>query len=371
MRWCRQCILPDTRPNLVLGPDGICNACATHDVTSAVDWEARQEMFHQVVDNAKASASTFDCVVPVSGGKDSTWQVVTCLEHGLHPLAVTWKTPARTEIGARNLANLIELGVDHIDYQVSPSVERRFMLRALAERGDPAIPMHMALFSIPLTIAVRFRIPLIVWGENSAVEYGGDEASMGHLLDESWLSRYGVTHGTVADDWVTEELTAEDLASYSRPSADELEQAGVLAVFLGHYFQWDPGTALAVARAHGFESDPAGPRTGYYDFADIDDHFISVHHYLKWYKFGFTRLFDNLSLEIRNKRMTRDEALDIVRARGDELPSADIDKLCDFLGITRARFFEMAERFRNPAIWEQQGGRWVIPDFVVSDWSWS
>src|ERR1700722_1523834 len=176
MRYCKSCLLPETRPNLTIGPAGVCNACQSHGAKRDIDWATRRVAFSAVVENAKARSSGYDCLVPVSGGKDSTWQVVTCLEAGLKPLAVTWKTPGRTAIGAANLDNLIRLGVDHIDYQINPEVEKRFMTAALTRFGDPGIPMHMALFSIPLTIAIRFRIPLVVWGENSAFEYGGTAA---------------------------------------------------------------------------------------------------------------------------------------------------------------------------------------------------
>jgi hypothetical protein len=184
MKWCQSCVLPDSRPNLRLGEDGICNACKTHQTKPQIDWEARELAFQQVVAHAKANAQGYDCLIPVSGGKDSTWQVAKSLEYGLTPLAVTWKTPARTAIGQQNLDNLIALGVDHIDYQINPQVEGRFMVKAFERFGSTAIPMHMALFNIPLNLAVRLQIPLVVWGENSAFEYGSqDEALMGFKLD--------------------------------------------------------------------------------------------------------------------------------------------------------------------------------------------
>ena len=155
-----------------------------------IDWARARAGVRDVVARAKAQSAGYDCLIPVSGGKDSTWQVVTCLEYGLNPLAVTWKTPGRTAIGARNLDNLVSLGVDHIDYQVSPKVEKKFLYQALVRYGATAIPMHMALFNIPLTIAVRFEIPLVVWGENSAFEYGGtDDERMGFRLDGRWLQK--------------------------------------------------------------------------------------------------------------------------------------------------------------------------------------
>lgn len=369
MQYCKTCIIPSTRPNIQFDENGHCN-CATLEKKQLIDWNAREQLFRKVVEHAKKCNAEYDCVIPVSGGKDSTWQVVKCLEYGLTPLAVTWKTPARTPIGSKNLENLISLGVDHIDYQVNPKVEKKFMYEALVQYGTPAIPMHMALFNIPLKIAVKFNIPLVVWGENSAFEYGGSEDEQrGFKLTRQWLQKYGVNHGTTAKDWISSQLSEKELTPYFGPSEEELQKADIHAVFLGYYFMWDPQITYEVARAHGFQAEERA-RTGLYDFADIDDDFISIHHYLKWYKFGFTRLFDNLSLEIRNGRMTRDQALETVRSRGDETPYEDIEKFCKFIGITKEHFFDVIEKFRNRNIWIKESGKWKIKDFIIPDWNW-
>ena len=134
MRYCTRCVTPSTRPNITFDGAGVCNACASHALKPTIDWEARRRTFNDVVAHARSRSKGYDCVIPVSGGKDSTWQVVTCLQAGLNPLAVTWKSPARTEIGARNLANLVSLGVDHVDYQVSPTVERKFLFYFLTSK---------------------------------------------------------------------------------------------------------------------------------------------------------------------------------------------------------------------------------------------
>jgi N-acetyl sugar amidotransferase len=372
MRYCRTCILPDTRPNLTLNSDGVCNACEAHGTKAVIDWRAREAAFREVVAKAKSKSCGYDCIIPVSGGKDSTWQVAKCLEYGLNPLAVTWKTPGRTVIGEQNLQNLIGLGVDHIDYQINPKVERKFMWAAFRRFGSTAIPMHIAIFNIPTLLAVRLRVPLVVWGENSAFEYGGtEEERTGFKLNADWTKRFGVSHGTTAEDWVSPELTRSELTPYFGPTSEELQEAGVNAVFLGYYFEWDPEKTRAVAAAHGFKANPTGARTGLYDYADIDDDFISIHHWLKWYKFGITRLFDNLSLEIRNRRITRDEAVQIVREAGDQTPHQDIEKFCAFAGINGSAFFEIAENFRNPTIWHRQDEIWKIKDFLIPDWHWS
>lgn len=365
-------MLPDTRPNLVIGDDGICIACnSSHEKVHDINWSEREILFQKVVENAKKNSTGYDCLIPVSGGKDSTWQVVKCLEYGLNPLTVTWKTPARTEVGSQNLQNLINLGVDHIDYQISPKVENKFMYEALVKYGSTAIPMHMAIFNIPPKIAHRFDIPLIIWGENSAFEYGNnEEATTGFKLSAEWLRKYGVTHGTTAQDWISDTLSKKELTPYFGPTQNELEQKEVNAIFLGYYFNWDPEVTQKVATEHGFKASLTGPKTGLYNYADIDDDFISIHHYIKWYKFGFTRLFDNLSLEIRNKRLTREQAIEIIKNVGDQTPHEDIEKLCSFLSITKSHFFEVIEKFRNKNIWYKDGNNWKMKEFIIEDWNW-
>jgi N-acetyl sugar amidotransferase len=372
MKYCARCITPDTRPNIELDQKGICNACVAHASRLRIDWDERERAFQDVVRHAKSRSKGYDCVIPVSGGKDSTWQVVTCLKYGLNPLTVTWKPPARTDLGSKNLDNLIGLGVDHIDFQINPKVERKFVLRSFEQYGSTAIPMHMALFNIPLTLAMKFDIPLVVWGENSAFEYGGkEEERLGFRLDAHWLRKYGVTHGTKASDWIADDLTQKELTPYFGPSREDLDRKGILAVFLGYYFAWDPETSLSVARANGFASREEGPRTGYYNYADIDDQFISIHHYLKWFKFGFTRSYDNLSLEIRNGRIAREQAIEILITRGDETPYEDIEGLCKYLGIGQEQFLEICEKFRNREIWKKRNGKWMLDDFLIPDWKWT
>lgn len=370
MRYCQSCILPETRPGLRLGVEGVCSACRSHGAEApAIDWTERRKGFERLVAETRSLGRPYDCLIPVSGGKDSTWQVVTCLEHGLRPLAVTWRPPGRTEVGTRNLDNLISLGADHIDFSINPLVEKRFLLKAFERSGTPAIPMHLAIFAIPPTIAVRYRIPLVVWGENSALEYVGDKQASSFELTNEWIRTHGAVDGTSASDWIGDDLSERDLTPYRGLTDEELRENGVRAVFLGMFFEWDPETTFRIARKHGFE--PADrPRTGTWSYADIDDDFISIHHWLKWYKFGFTRVWDNLSIEIRNGRLSRAEAIDIVRELGDQLPLADIEAFCRFTEISESRFFEIAETFRNPDVWSRTKDGWRIDDFLIDGYRW-
>ncbi|MBM09243.1 MAG: N-acetyl sugar amidotransferase [Magnetovibrio sp.] len=367
MKYCTKCVLPTTRPGLTFDEAGVCSACRSAEVRVSIDWPARELAFRHVVDNAKRKSTGYDCVIPVSGGKDSTWQVAKCKDYGLNPLCVTWRTPGRTPLGQKNLDNLIYLGVDHIDFQINPKVERKFTYKALTKMGTPGLPMHMAIFNIPLNIACRFNVPLMIWGENTASEYTGEAMHQGFRLDNEWVARYGVTHGTVARDWLDDELTEHDLTPYFGPLSFDREK--VLGVFLGYYFSWDAENVYKVAATHGFES-AARAKTGLYNYADIDDDFISIHHWFKWHKFGFTRLWDNLSLEIRNGRLTREQAIYLIKDAGDQTPYEDIDKFCDFLDISTSHFFSIAASFRNSTIWRHDEGIWRIDDFLIPDWDW-
>jgi N-acetyl sugar amidotransferase len=372
IKYCSKCILPNTRPQINFNYDTLtCDACNNTVNKKKIDWSERNQLFKDLVKNVKSKKKTYDCVIPVSGGKDSTWQVILALEHGLHPLCVTWKTPARNKIGAENLQNLIQLGVDHIDFSINPKIEKKFTLKTFEKFGSPVIPMHMALHAIPLQLATKFEIPLVLWGENSANEYGGEKELKGQSLNHKWLLKFGVTNETNHSDWIDEELSEKDLTPYIWPSDEEQSQAGVKALFLGHFFSWDPHDTFETAKKFGFKSANKA-KTGYYAFADIDDAFlITIHHWMKWYKFGFTRIWDNLSLEIRNGRVTRDEAISKIRSLGEELPKEEISLFCKYVNISEPRFFEIANSLRNKNIWETNDqGVWSIKDFLIKDWKW-
>ena len=290
------------------------------------------------------------------------------MESGLTPLAVTWKCPSRTKFGQYNLDNLVSLGVDHFDVTINPKIEK--LIYKTFNKDAAAIPMHLAIFNLSNRIACNFRIPLIVWGENSAKEYGYKKKD--HLLkknlDKEWVKNYGVTNSTLAEDWIDKEIKLKNIILYS--DKQNLKNKPY-SIFLADYFKWDPLISYKVAKKRGFKSLKSA-KTGLYDFADIDDNFISIHHYLKWYKFGFSRLFDNLSIEIRNKRITREKAIKIIKKKGLNVPRQDIKIFCKYLGISQKKFEEVCEKFRNKKIWkfDRKKKKWFMPNFLITNFNW-
>lgn len=369
--WCKSCLLPNSRPNLIIESNQICSACNNFKKKRKIDWKKKELEFIKLIKNIKRKKLRYDCLIPVSGGKDSTWQTIKCLEYGLNPLAVTWRSPQRTKIGQYNLDNLISLGVDHIDWTVNPEVEKKLTLESFKKFGTVAIPMHLAIFNIPILIASYFKIPYVVWGENSAVEYGNLKDKVNQKnLSEKWYKNYGVTHNTTAKDWVSKNLPKNKMSSYFNFKSYEKNNLKPESIFLGYFFKWDPNKTYRVSKKFGFKAGKEA-RTGYYKFADIDDNFISIHHWLKWYKYGFTRIFDNLSLEIRNNRISRKQALKIIKSHGFKPPINDIKKFCSYCNISILKFFQIAERFRNKNIWKKnKKGKFYIKDFIIENWKW-
>ena len=372
LEWCKNCVLPNSRPNLFLDKFGICNACNIKKSKRKIFKPFGKKKFNLLLKKILKtnSKNNYDCLVPVSGGKDSTWQVIKCLENGLTPLAVTWKCPSRTKLGQRNLDNLVSLGVDHFDVTINPKIEKKFIYKTFFKTGSAAIPMHLAIFNLANRIACNFKIPLVIWGENSAKEYGFKKKNdlFKKSLDKEWVKNYGVTNSTVAEDWIDKNVNLKNIILYSDKKNSKFKSH---SIFLADYFGWDPVNSYKVAKNKGFKEGKFA-KTGFYDFADIDDNFISIHHFLKWYKFGFSRLFDNLSIEIRNKRIKRSEAIKIIKKKGLNIPKNDIKTFCDYLGISQKNFYQICEKFRNKNIWkfDAKNKKWFIPNFLVPNFKW-
>jgi len=368
MNFCKKCVLPTTRPQVEIEEEGLCNACAgSLEKKAKIDWVKRKDDLTKLLEsNRSKDGNHYDCLIPVSGGKDSTWQVYTLInDFGLKPLTLTWKPQNRTEIGKRNLENLINLGVDHIDFTVNPKVEKLFMKKSFIKNGSPALCEHMVMYATTLRTAINYKIPIIIWGENPGLEYGGTSTDReNQYMDRDWIMKYGASNGTFASDWIGDELSKQDLLPYTFPSDDELEKSKVKPIFLGWFLKWDPLEIAQFSRKIGFEWGKQ-PQTGYYEFADLDAPFVIIHHMFKWYKFGFTRLWDNLSIEIRNGRMTRKDAIDYIHDNPEKTPYSQIYQLCEYLEISEMNFWDIVEKHRNVSIWKQNSdGKWIIPGII-------
>ena len=283
IQYCKRCCLPSTKPHLAFDEEGICNACRNYENRKNVDWDERKKELMAILDRYRSKdGSNWDCIIPVSGGKDSTYQVVTMLELGMNPLCVTATTCDLTDIGRRNIENIKKMGVDYIEVTTNRIVRAKLNRIGLLEVGDISWPEHVSIFTVPVRMAVNFNIPLIIWGENSQNEYGGPAAAVeNNVLDRRWLEEFGGMLGLRVNDLVGQEgITKKDLIPFTYPSDEELKRVGVTGIFLGYYIPWEGLHNVLVAKAHGFESWGKVVEGDYDDYENLDNY---QEHNVKWW----------------------------------------------------------------------------------------
>lgn len=368
LRYCRRCVMPDTKPDLHMDGEGICSACRSYEHRATVNWETRRRELSQILERYQTGGSGYDCIVPVSGGKDSHYQVITMLEMGMNPLCVTATTDKLSAVGRRNLENIRRLGADHIEVSVNPLVRRRINRLALTEVGDISWPEHVTIFTIPVRIAVQMRIPLIIWGENSQNEYGGPAAaSESNTLTRRWLEEFGGLLGLRVSDLIGQEgIDRKHLIQYTYPEDHELKAAGITGLFLGHYVPWDGLQNALVAQAHGFESFPRAVEGSMVGYENVDNCQTGIHDYFKFLKLGFGRTTDISCLQVRRDRMSRQQALDVVRKRDGQFPwtylGCPIEEILDEIDIALDEFVLTCDRFTNKKIFAADGQGRLVKD---------
>jgi len=359
IKSCSRCLYPDTKPDLFFDDEGVCGACRSFENRSEVDWDQREVEFLSVIEKYRSKdGSNYDCIIPVSGGKDSTYQVLRALQFGLNPLCVTATTDFPSEIGRRNVENTKRLGVDYIEVSVNPNVRRSLNRICLREIGDISWPEHVTIFTIPVRVAVQMGIQLIVWGENPQNEYGGPAvASEDVTLNRRWLEEFGGLLGLRVSDLVGREgIERRDLIQYTYPTDEELEKSGVTGMFLGHFFPWDGFQNAIFAQAHGFETSPHMVEGSLANYENLDNHQTGIHDYFKYLKFGFGRATDIANNHIRRGRLRRADAERLVAEHDGKFPwtclGKPLDDILQEIDITFEEFVSICDQFTNKKIFK-------------------
>lgn len=354
MKYCRRCVMPDTKPDLRIDEEGVCNACRSLEKRKEVDWKRRAVEFEEVLSKyRKRDGSNWDCIVPVSGGKDSTCQVIEMLNHGMNPLCVTSTTCDLSEIGRKNIENIKKLGVDYIEFSPNPLVRRKMNKIGLTQVGDISWPEHVGIFTIPVRAAVQFKVPLLIWGENSQNEYGGPAAAAeNNVLNRRWLEEFGGLLGMRVSDLAGQEgIDRRHLIPYEYPSDEELKAVGVTGIFLGYYKPWDGMTNALVAQANGFTAAPDIVEGSMVSYENVDNHQTGIHDYFKFLKFGFGRATDIACLHVRRGRLTRDQAMSIVKKHDGKFPRTylgkPLEEILEPLDLSVDEFVKICDRFTN------------------------
>lgn len=368
LTYCRRCVMPSTKPDLLLDEEGVCNACRSYEKRTTIDWDQRARDLEVVLEKYRGKGSNWDCIVPVSGGKDSTYQVIRMLQFGLNPLCVTSTTCDLSEIGRRNIENLKHLGVDHVEVSPNPLIRAKLNRIGLTQVGDIAWPEHVGIFTVPVRAAVQFNVPLIVWGENSQNEYGGPAAAAdNNVLNRRWLEEFGGLLGLRVSDLLGQEgIEEKHLINYTYPTDEELARVGVTGLFLGHYIPWDGLSNALIAQASGFESYGRPVEGAMVDYENLDNNQHGIHDYLKFIKFGFGRATDHACLHIRRGRLTRQDGLDAVRRLDGRFPWSYLGKSLEDilapLGITVDEFVRICDKFTNKKIFKRDVSGALLKD---------
>ncbi len=354
IRYCTRCLMPETKPDLEFDADGVCSACRYFEKRGAVDWDTRKGELQKILTRYRSKdESNYDCLIPVSGGKDSHYQVIKMLELGMNPLCVTGTTCSLSEIGRRNIDNLKQLGVDYLEVTTNRVVRRTINKFALINVGDISWPEHVTIFTVPVRIAVQMRIPLIIWGENSQNEYGGPAADAENsTLNRRWLEEFGGLLGLRVSDLIgVESIERRHLLQFAYPSDEELRQVGVTGLFLGHYLPWDGYHNAMIAQGHGFETFPLFVEGSFANYENLDNHQTGIHDYFKFLKFGFGRATDIACLHIRRGRISRENALTLVRKHDGKFPwtylGKPIEEILAEIDLPLDEFIGVCDRFTN------------------------
>jgi N-acetyl sugar amidotransferase len=358
--YCTECLYPSTKPDLIF-KDGVCNACINFKKRNITDWKKRKEEFIKLFEKYKSNDNNWDCIIPISGGKDSTYQVYKILELGYNPLCVISSTCHLSDIGLKNIENVKDMGVDLIEFTSNRNVRKKINKLGLETIGDISWPEHITIFTIPVIFAVKFGIKLIIWGENPQNEYGGPGASIeNNILDRNWLENFGGLIGLRESDisvLTNNEITTKNLLPYKYPSDEDIRRIGVTGLFLGYYFSWSGIGNAIISESLGFTTYNKFVEGSACDYENLDNYQTGIHDYFKYLKFGFGRATDIVNNLIRRNIISREDGLNIVKKHDGKYPSEYLGKnikdILKYINMTEDEFEKICDEFTNYEIFQK------------------
>jgi len=368
MRHCKKCAMPDTRPGSIFDEKGVCQACRNYEKRRTIDWEKRKEQLAKICDKYRREDGYYDCVIPVSGGKDSHFLVHTMkVEMGMNPLLITIGDPfTKTDAGLKNYRNLGEtFSCDHILFNLSIDLFRRVTRIAFEELGEPLKFVEASIYTVPMKMSIKMGIPLVVFGENSAYEYGSTE-EQSYSATEYILRIFKAID---VDFWLQRGVSIKEVNAIIPPIEEELKECKPEVIFMSYFSPWSSTIHLGIAKRYGFR-DLAHEwrREGCIeDFEQIDSVAYMVHLWLKYPKFGFQRTSDIASRRVREGKISLFQAERLIMEHDHKLDQRAMEDFINFLGYTPKEFWDIVERFWNRKIFEKVDGTWKLKNPVYKD----
>ena len=363
MKTCKICLQPDSRPGLYFSDDGICGACLWESEKKEIDWDKRYDELLDLAHNIREnnSQSNYDCVIGVSGGKDSTRQAMIAKnELGLRCLLVNCEPPNITEIGKKNIENIKNLGFDVFSIRPDPLIIKKLMKYDFYKHLNPVKITEFCLFASTYIIAEKFNIPLIIQGENPGLILGTRLTGVG--TDSNALNADQMQTLSLGwEEYLNEIITEKDLFLYHY-NRKKLEENGTKAIWLNYFIQdWDPqrNTEFSknfglTTRSENFDPNDIG---SYHSFTSLDSDLNPVNQMLKFIKFGFGQCMDQVCYDIRSGHMTREEGIELVKKYDGKCSEVYIKDFCNFIGITDTEFWDISEKFRGK-MWVKKNNNW-------------
>ena len=368
MRYCKRCVYSEVAVNVIFDEEGICSACRVaeeFDKLTPEFWGERERKFRTTIGSyIRRNGENYDCIIAVSGGKDSYWQTyLVKVVYGLNPLLVTYHGYNYLPEGQDNLSRMRDVfGVDHVVFGPSVETLRRLNRLCFKKMGDMNWHAHAGIKIVPIIAAVRLRIPLVIWGETTwsiAGMFSPDdyvEYSKRTVLEHDMR---GYNWADMIDD--KEGIEAKHLTWLRFPSDKEIAEVGVRGIYVGNFFTWDPNLhAYKMRDEYGFEFARQPFERTYRTMSNLDDmHENGIHDYMKYIKFGYGRASDHVSKDIRLGHLTRPEGIDLVRKYDHVKPRRDLERWLGYVGMTEEAFDRIADTFRDPRVWRKEDGQWV------------
>jgi len=346
VNYCTRCCVPETQEGVTFDEIGVCTACRSSEQKMHIDWTVREKDLRRILEEAKQKAGDgYDCVLPISGGKDSFFQAHVLVKvYGLRPLAVTFSHNWFSETGFYNLQRCLEVfDLDHLQFTPSRGLVNKLARKSLGAIGDSCWHCHSGVGAFPLQVATRFRIPLLVWGESVSENDGRASYDCPvQKFDRDYFTR--VSARLTADEMVGGDLSAKELVGFKLPSHEEINQTGVWGIHLGDYLFWDDERQMEWIRdVYGWrETEIEGTYKGYKSAECI---MAGMHDFTCYLKRGFGRATWQASVDVRNGLLSRQEGFELVREHDAVRPEA-LDYFLRITGLSEVEFYQKMEALR-------------------------
>ena len=367
MKYCKKCLMPDTRPGLVFDDQGICKACVNFERQKNTDWDKRFEELKKICDKYRGSnGNGYDCAIAVSGGKDSHFQTYIIKEKlKMNPMLISVGNIDWTKTGRENLDNLSEaFGCDIIQFQPNRKIAKKMFRKSLEEIGSPSWYLDALIYSFPVKMAMKMGIKLLFYGEDINYTYGGKHDQE----TPSALSQFdNDVVKPIWNKWIGDDVSEKDLDSAKFPNIEECKKYGLEPMYLSYFVPWSSIHNYQVAKKWGFKHlNHEYAREGSIDDYDqIDSLSYLLNPYLKYLKFGHSVATDNASRWIRYGVKTREEMISIVEEKDGKLDQGIIDKFCEFTGMSKVEFWKSMDKWYNQDLFEQDSDGIWHPKFKV------